>query len=83
MMPPVEVPPTNRAEYSSLLEIVLRLANDLDNKLPVFSIVSKNEENTRKLLSAVCLFCATPFILFINNQLDRYGATPKEFGGVT
>jgi len=53
MMPPVEVPPTNRAEYSSLLEIVLRLANDLDNKLPVFSIVSKNEENTRKLLSAI------------------------------
>lgn len=55
MMPAAEVPPANRAEYSSLLDVVFRLANDLDNKLAVFSVVTKSEENTRKLLSAVCL----------------------------
>ncbi|KAE9403633.1 hypothetical protein BT96DRAFT_854604 [Gymnopus androsaceus JB14] len=52
-MPPVEVPPAIRAEYSSLLELVFRLANYLDNSLPVFSIVSQDEENTKKLLSAI------------------------------
>ncbi|KAE9401445.1 hypothetical protein BT96DRAFT_1018120 [Gymnopus androsaceus JB14] len=53
MMPPVEVPPASRAEYGSLVDMVFQLANDLDHKLVIFSIVTKNEENTRKILSAV------------------------------
>jgi hypothetical protein len=53
MMPPVEIPPANRAEYSNMLDIVCRLANDLENRLAVFNVVTKNEEGTRKILSAI------------------------------
>ncbi|KAE9403585.1 hypothetical protein BT96DRAFT_917362 [Gymnopus androsaceus JB14] len=42
---------------------------------------ARDEENTEEAFECMyVIFCATPFILFINNQLDRYGATPKDFG---
>ncbi|KAF9059424.1 hypothetical protein BDP27DRAFT_1341465 [Rhodocollybia butyracea] len=53
MMPAVDVPPENRVEYQKLLEMVFRGANDLDGKLAVYICVTKSEENTRKLLSAI------------------------------
>jgi hypothetical protein len=53
MMPTVEIPPESRMEYNQILEVVFRNANDLDNKLPIYSAATKSEENTRKLLSAI------------------------------
>ncbi|KIK62385.1 hypothetical protein GYMLUDRAFT_41817 [Collybiopsis luxurians FD-317 M1] len=53
VMSAVDVPPESRAEYNSLLELVLRNANELESKLPIYSVVTKNEDGTKKLLTAI------------------------------
>ncbi|KAF5392157.1 hypothetical protein D9757_001392 [Collybiopsis confluens] len=53
MMPPVEIAPEIRPEYSNLLEIVSRQASELDSKLHIYSTITKSEENTKRLLTAI------------------------------
>lgn len=53
-MPGVDIPLESRGEYNSVLELAFRLANELDGKLALYSIVTKNEENTKKLSNGVC-----------------------------
>ncbi|KAJ4479972.1 hypothetical protein J3R30DRAFT_2560687 [Lentinula aciculospora] len=53
IMPNVDIPPENRAEYNGILENAFRTANDLDGKLALYSIVTKSEEHTKKLSNAI------------------------------
>ncbi|KAH7873353.1 hypothetical protein F5879DRAFT_950856 [Lentinula edodes] len=53
LMPGVDIPLESRGEYNSVLELAFRLANELDGKLALYSIVTKNEENTKKLSNGI------------------------------
>ncbi|KAJ3716145.1 hypothetical protein C8R42DRAFT_679661 [Lentinula raphanica] len=49
----VDVPLENRTEYNTMLDFAFRLATELDHKLAVYSLMSKSEEHTKKLLTAI------------------------------
>ncbi|KAJ3744198.1 hypothetical protein DFH05DRAFT_1525205 [Lentinula detonsa] len=53
MMPSVDVSLDSRAEYNNTLEMTLRAASDLDNKLALYSVVTKSEDQTKKLSIAI------------------------------
>ncbi|KAF5358870.1 hypothetical protein D9757_012304 [Collybiopsis confluens] len=56
MRPTVEIAPELQFLYKQLLEMAFHRASQLEVKLHVYSIVTKREENTKRLLTAVNCF---------------------------
>jgi hypothetical protein len=55
-MPNVEVPTEQRVEYNDLLERVNRQAVEFEGKLPIYYVITKNEEHIKKLIHCVGIF---------------------------
>ncbi|CAK5268789.1 unnamed protein product [Mycena citricolor] len=52
-VPPIEIPPEQRADYNTLLEQLHRASTDLDQKLPMLCATLKREEIIRRLVIIV------------------------------
>jgi len=55
-MPSVDIPVERRAEYNELFAMLNRLVADLDDKIPLFFVMTKDTERVRRLLGIVSRF---------------------------
>lgn len=55
-MQSVEVPSSQRLEYTNVLEALYRLSQELDAKLPMYLVMVKQQDAIKKLIAIVRFF---------------------------
>jgi hypothetical protein len=58
-MPQHDLPEDQKAEFHSTLDVLHRSAMDLDNKLPMYSILTKEDDQIKRVIAVV----RTPLII--------------------